>query len=158
MNVITCPEPLDFSAPSVFLAGGIVGCRDWQADMIAALDGTGCAILNPRRPSFPIHDPKAAPEQIEWEFNALRRADVISFWFSSETVQPIVMFEYGYWLAATSHWWAKKPVLVGCDPEYPRRLDVEHQTRLAREDLRISDNLGDLAAQIKRVLSDKPKS
>jgi hypothetical protein len=142
MKIITCPEPIEVNQRSVFLAGGIVGCRDWQADVCAALQGETGVLLNPRRPQFPIDDPNAAPEQIEWEFNALRAASAISFWFAPETVQPIVMFEYGYWLSQN------KPLIVGCHEQYPRRLDVEHQTRLVRPDIEIIYSLNELIHRI----------
>jgi len=143
MKVITCPEPIEVNLLSVFLAGGIVGCTDWQSEIIPMLADTNLALFNPRRPAFPINDPNAAPQQIEWEFNALRAANVISFWFATETVQPIVMFEYGYWLGRGEN------LVVGCHPDYPRRLDVEHQTRLERPDVSIVYDLEELASRIR---------
>ena len=135
----------------VFLAGGITGCQDWQAEVVARLKllvGYGkdicpnILLMNPRRANFPIHDPNAAPEQIKWEYSHLRQADAISFWFAPETVQPIVLFEYGYWLGE------HKPLIVGCDPAYPRRQDVLIQTGLARPGLAIYSSLEDVCSGI----------
>ena len=57
---------------SVFLAGGITGCPDWQSDIVKMLSDTDLTLLNPRRADFPIGDPDAAFDQIQWEHNALR--------------------------------------------------------------------------------------
>lgn len=161
MKVITCPEPIELESGriSLFLAGGIVGCSDWQSEMLRQLDDCAVTVFNPRRPSFPIHDPNAAPEQIQWEFKALRKADIISFWFdegvagASPSPQPIAMFEYGWWLNKASLGMAT--IFVGCHPKYIRRLDVEYQTRLAAvlyaplANIEIVNNLDDLAEQIR---------
>ena len=112
---------------SLFLAGGITGCPDWQKQMVDALPWPeGLVLLNPRRANFPIGDPGAALAQITWEFEHLRLASAISFWFPKETLCPIVLYELGAW-SMTS-----KPIFVGVEPGYKRQQDVEIQTRLAR--------------------------
>jgi hypothetical protein len=88
---------------------------------------TDMALLNPRRRNFPIHDPQAAYGQIEWEFEALNEADVILFWFpASRSVQPIAMYELG------RHAVRNTRLIVGTDPAYSRKQDVEIQLKLAR--------------------------
>jgi hypothetical protein len=128
----------------VFLAGGITGVSDWQSEVVAKMELlVGCAgelcpnilLMNPRRANFPMNDPNAAPEQIKWEHAHLRQADAISFWFAPETVQPIALFEYGYWLGQNN------PLIVGCDPAYPRRQDVIIQTGCEWPNLVIHDSL-----------------
>ncbi len=162
MKIITCPEQIGcVPSSSVFLAGGIVGCSDWQSEMTGHLAATDLTLLNPRRPSFPIHDPSAAPEQIQWEFQALRAATLASFWFDegiagqSPSPQPIVMFEYGWWLNEFCRQPEDCPLVVGCHPNYIRRLDVEWQTRLVAEKyswkIEIASSLEELAGQIKEV-------
>lgn len=128
---------------AVFLAGGITGCPDWQKELTELLKDTNCIVLNPRRKNFPINDPDAARLQIQWEFDRLREADIVSFWFSSEGVQPIVMYELGAWSMST------KPIVVGIEPGFWRGQDVYIQTALARPDVRIVNNLQDLAGQIR---------
>jgi Nucleoside 2-deoxyribosyltransferase like len=105
------------------------------------------ALLNPRRANFPIGDPSAAMKQIEWEHRHLRMADAILFWFPSETLCPIALYELGAWSMTT------KPLFVGVHPEYQRRQDVEIQTRLARPDVAVTHNLSDLATAVKRWLA-----
>ena len=128
---------------SVFLAGGITGCPDWQQEMRQLLSDTDFILLNPRRSNFPIHDPNAARKQIAWEHNHLRKADSILFWFCKETIQPIVLYEIGAWSMTD------KPIFIGVHPEYQRRQDVEIQTELARREVRIVYSLQKLADQIK---------
>jgi hypothetical protein len=127
---------------SIFLAGGITGCHDWQQDMVRLLADSDLVVLNPRRPDFPMDNPAAAEAQIRWEFEHLRLADMIAFWFPCETLCPITLYELGAW-AMTS-----KPLFVGVHPDYQRRLDVEMQLALARPDVRVVSSLADLRASI----------
>ena len=133
--------------PRLFLAGGITGCPDWQQEMRFLLRDMPITILNPRREDFPIGDPGAAQKQIQWEYDMLRRAHAILFWFPRETLCPIVLYELGAW---SMHGVAMKPIFVGVHPEYARRQDVEIQTKLARSDVDVVYSLKDLADQVKQ--------
>lgn len=97
---------------------------------------------------FPIHDPGAAAGQIAWEFEHLRRADVVLFWFpdSGPVVQPIVLYELG------AHAAAGKPIAVGCDPSYVRRADVVLQLGHARPEVTVRDTLGAACADVRALL------
>ena len=128
---------------SLFIAGGITNCPDWQADIVEMLKDTDLTLLNPRRADFPIHDPNAAQVQIAWEHDALRDVWAISFWFPKETICPIVLYELGAWSMTN------KPIFVGMHPEYQRRQDVEIQTGLARPEVEIVYSLQELANQVK---------
>ncbi|WP_051811668.1 nucleoside 2-deoxyribosyltransferase domain-containing protein [Kitasatospora sp. MBT63] len=111
--------------PTVFLAGGITGCPDWQADAAEELLAADLAVFNPRRADFPVGDPAEGPRQIAWEHRYLHRADLTLFWFCAEQVQPIALLELGAALGE------RRAIVVGTDPAYPRRLDVVEQVRLA---------------------------
>ena len=63
---------------SLFLAGGITDCPDWQETMIGLLRETDLILFNPRRKNFPIKDPLAAFDQITWEHNHLNLASYLS--------------------------------------------------------------------------------
>ena len=145
MKYIEAPTNYEYEclSKSVFLAGGITNCPDWQQQMVFFLDETPLALLNPRRNNFPIYDPDAAIEQITWEHKALRDAGSVLFWFPSETLCPIVLYELGAWSMTD------KPIFVGVHPEYKRRMDVEIQTELSRSEVKIVYTLSDLARQIK---------
>jgi hypothetical protein len=134
-------------SPSLFLAGGITGCPDWQREVIDLLAGESVTLLNPRRANFPIGDPTAAPKQIEWEHWHLRKADAVLFWFPGETLCPIVLYELGAWSMTG------KPLFVGTHPNYQRKQDVVLQTGLVRPDVRVVDNLHGLVAAVKDWLS-----
>jgi hypothetical protein len=77
---------------SIFLAGGIQNCPDHQTQLMDLIKTLDITVYNPRRKNFPIKNPSAAQEQITWEFDHLRKATIISFWFCKETLQPIVLF------------------------------------------------------------------
>lgn len=143
MKCVEAPEVYTGKSKSLFLAGGITDCPDWQADLVKLLKHENIVLLNPRRKNFPIHDPNAALAQIKWEYNHLRKADYISFWFPKETLCPIVLYELGAWSMA------HKPIYVGVHPEYKRKQDVEIQTALARPKVEIAYSLEFLAGHIK---------
>lgn len=127
---------------SIFLAGGITNCPDWQQEMVQLLGKTDYTLLNPRRKNFPIDDPSAAPKQVTWEHYALRAAKEILFWFPYETLCPIVLYELGAWSMT------EKPLYVGVHPKYKRCQDVEIQTGLIRPDVKIVYSLEALAEQV----------
>lgn len=130
---------------SVFLAGGITGCYNWQKEMFDILNSTpdvNLTLLNPRRENWPENDPEATTEQIKWEFEHLQKADTIVFWFPPETLCPITLFEFGKWLSKSSGPLAvRKPLFVGCHPEYKRLLDVQVQTKLERPFMNIHTDI-----------------
>jgi hypothetical protein len=131
IDVVVAPDSLPADRPLLFLAGGITGCPDWQREMILLLEPLPKAWLlaNPRREDFPIADPGAAEVQIVWERGALRAAHAILFWFPREGLCPIALYELGAWSMT------QRPIFVGAHEDYPRRRDVEIQTRLARPDV-----------------------
>ena len=133
---------------SVFLAGGISGCEPWQDYVTKALKDLDIAVLNPRRKNFPMDDPGAAFTQIKWEHDNLRKADSICFWFCKETECPIVLYELGAW-SMTS-----KPIVIGIDPNYSRKQDVEIQTKLVRPDVKVVYSLDDMIELTRKMLSE----
>jgi hypothetical protein len=142
MRYIEAPTEYSGEDQSVFLAGGITGCGDWQRAMADLLAGSDLVVLNPRRRNFPIDDPAAAAEQIRWEFRHLRRAAARLFWFPPATLCPIALYELGAWSMRPG------PLFVGVDPDYARRADVEIQTKLARPDVRVVYSVRELAGQV----------
>lgn len=134
--IVVCPNrPADrFEAFTVFLAGGITGCRNWQLDAMGMLPD-GITILSPRRPDWPIGDPGASAGQIGWEVEHLRGCDMMLVWFSDETLQPITWYEMGKYIGGT------KRMAVGASPAYPRRADVVLQVGYERPTAVVHDNL-----------------
>jgi hypothetical protein len=138
----------DYSTPtkSLFLAGGISNCPDWQSELIALLsDYNNLTIFNPRRPNYPMDNPNEAYKQIKWEYDQLKTADMIVVWFSKGSINPIVLYELGIWVNARP----EVPAFIGIDPGYERAEDVLIQTKLARQEITVVDSLDKLATQIK---------
>jgi len=127
---------------SLFLAGGITNCPDWQTVVAEWLKYEDIVLLNPRRKKFPINNPDAARKQIIWEYKHLRTASAILFWFPEETICPIVLYELGAWSMTG------KPLFVGIHPNYLRKRDVEIQTKLVRPDIQITNSLPHLINQV----------
>lgn len=126
----------------VFLAGGITGCPDWQAELRGLVNPElPRTLLNPRRADFPIGDPNASETQVEWEWRHLRRATTILFWFPAENAAgcPIALYELGAWSMTD------KRIAVGVEPGYVREADVRIQTRLARPEVPVVSTLQELA-------------
>ena len=136
---------------SLFLAGGISNCEDWQPLAVETLMGYDFPfyILNPRRKNFPMNNPSAAKEQIEWEHYYLQRATAILFWFPPQTLCPITLYELGAWSMVKD-----KKLFVGADQEYARLLDLQIQTRLARPEIKITSSLNDLCVQVTKWVDD----
>ena len=94
MKVYQAPDKVDWygvaNRKSIFLAGGITGCDNWQLDLIFELqsldnsglfDLGGLVIFNPRRDNFDVMDMEATIEQIKWEHKCLEKCDICSFFF-----------------------------------------------------------------------------
>ena len=123
-------HPRPGHGPSIFLAGGITGCPDWQRDARSFLAGTGLVVLNPRRSHY---EPTAGAheEQVSWEVRHLQLADIVMFWFpvcdSDRTVQPIALLELG--AISTAAVRGEQHLVVGAATDYPRYRDIELQLR-----------------------------
>ncbi len=127
---------------AIFLAGGIIGCGDWQTEMVDRLSDTNLIVLNPRRNNFP-HDPYATTIQIKWEFDNLRAADMVMFWFPKEGLCQTSLYELG------SQVMMNKPLFVGVEPGYVKDGGVRKQLALARPEIPVVNNLEDLELLIK---------
>lgn len=142
MQYIEAPEAYDGHEPSLFLAGGITDCPDWQKEMVAQLQDLPLVIFNPRRSHFPQHS-NIESEQIEWEYTYLRKATAISFWFPEETLCPITLYELGAWSMTN------KKIFLGVHPHYQRIQDIQIQTGLVRPDIALAQTLEELIRSIR---------
>lgn len=151
MKVVTAPN--DYAAGgviSVFLAGGISDCWNWQEAVINKLremeengyDMRSLVVFNPRRPSFDVGNPGDTTKQINWEYYWLDCCDIFSMYFcNSESVQPICMYELGRNLLKKSNDWEDdgncycSSVLISIEKGYKRTDDVLIQTELATSGL-----------------------
>jgi len=129
MIEIKAPESYaDYSKMNaVFLAGSIEMGKavDWQAEVAKNLADQDILILNPRRDDWDssweqsINHPQFR-EQVEWELNALERADTILMYFAPETMAPITLLELGIY--AKSH---PEKMIVCCPTGFWRKGNVD---------------------------------
>jgi len=140
--------------PTVFLAGGITACPEWQTELVKLLSDELITLVNPRRKNFPMDDPNAAKEQITWEFHRLNQCDIFSMWFCNtpSSDQPICMYELGRHLVL--HQSHPETIVIGIEPGYKRAQDVMIQSGLVNDilPLCISNNLKDHAENIKEAM------
>ena len=109
--------------PDIFLAGGVTYSPNWQKEALEMLADTDLIVANPRRDEIVSSVGDTARRQIIWEFENLKSAKVVLFWFpNAETI--ITFLELGKELARKSR------IVVGTDPNYNRRFDIETQVRL----------------------------
>lgn len=112
---------------AIFLAGSIeMGiAEDWQKKVTAALAGFDVLLLNPRRDHWDasweqkIENPKFK-EQVDWELDALDRADLILMYFVPETKSPITLLELGIHAAKTP-----QKLIVCCPDGFWRKGNVD---------------------------------
>ena len=130
---------------AIFLAGGIIGCPDWQTEMTERLSDTNLVVLNPRRANFPDHacEPYATTIQIKWEFDNLRTADMVLFWFPKEGLCQTSLYELG------SQVMMNKPLFIGVEHGYVKAGGIKKQMALVRPEVPVVNNLEDLELLIK---------
>lgn len=121
--IITAPDEIysreNFKNIKIFLAGGITNCPNWQLDVIEKLKHKrGITVYNPRRKDFDITDVNAIETQITWEYIHLMNSDIIFVWFSTGSLNPIVLYELGRWVNSRDI-----PTIIGIDPSYERKED-----------------------------------
>ena len=143
---------------SIFLAGGISDCKDWQKEVSKELkELDNLTVLNPRRENFEVFKSKAqfseSAKQIAWEYEKLRTVSQILFWFTDETVQPITLYELGATLERNAQYFNKtsggQKIFLGVDANYDRVFDVHIQAKLKGYSDAVADNLEYLIAMVK---------
>ena len=138
---------------SVFLAGSIElgSAEDWQTVLAERLAGTDVLLFNPRRDSW---DPtwiqsRTNPkfrEQVEWELDALEKADLIAMYFDPSTRSPVSLLELGLF--------ARSGKMIVCCPEgFWRKGNVD--VVCARYGVRPVESLNDLAVHVMRFVNGR---
>lgn len=134
-QIITAPSIELPKFTSVFLAGGITNCKEWQKEAIKELEPYDISVFNPRQEYFDVSDKSASCEQILWEFERLEKMDIFSMYFCNDNSdQPICMYELGRNIARMqnrfpSDW--EKRIVISVEIGYRRAADVLIQTELA---------------------------
>lgn len=125
-NLIKCPEPITGITKKwkVFLAGPIQGAPDWQSKLPEI---ENVVYLSPRRESYPVPNFNY-DEQVEWETQALRSANIVLVWIPKEdesiagrSYAQTTRFEVGENMARG------KNIILGIDETFPGRRYFEHK-------------------------------
>ena len=122
--IINCPKSLSgFNKVwKVFLAGPIQGAPDWQNNMP---EEENIVWLSPRRPEYPVPNFNYN-EQVQWETDALRMANIVIFWIpepaedvAGRSYAQTTRFELGENLARG------KRIIIGAYKDFPGRKYLE---------------------------------
>lgn len=133
-QIITAPDKSEAEFVSVFLAGGITNCENWQDKVIKELEFEDVTIFNPRQIAFDITDKIATVKQITWEYERLEKMDIFSIYFcGGESDQPICMYELGRNILRMQNRfpndWQRR-IVVSVESDYKRKEDVLVQLEL----------------------------
>jgi len=118
MIEIQAPHPLIYPENylSCFVAGSIELGKaiNFQRELVNSFQGKDIAFFNPRRDDFDPYAKQVIENdyfrgQVEWELDALDRANLIVMYFDPNTKSPISLLELGL------H--AKSKKLIVCCPE-----------------------------------------
>lgn len=112
------------SKKTIFLAGSIeMGvAEDWQTRVASEL-GESFVIFNPRRENWDsswkqeFENPQFR-EQVEWELNALEKADIVLMYFAPGSKSPISLLEFGLYART-------KKMIVCCPQGFWRKGNVD---------------------------------
>ena len=143
-QIITAPSVEKPLYVSLFLAGGITNCKEWQKDVIRELESEDVSIYNPRQDHFDITNKNASYEQIVWEYERLEQMDLFSMYFCNDNSdQPICMYELGRNIVRMqnrfpSDW--QKRIIIGVEDGYRRTQDVVIQTHLCAPSIFVDDD------------------
>jgi len=159
IQVITAPSLTKPAYTSVFLAGGITNCRNWQEEVIEELkkDDKDMSVFNPRQKDFNVKDKNASYKQIKWEFERLQAMDIFSMYFcNSDSNQPICLYELGRYVL---HMQSKFPsdweerIVISVEKGYSRSADVRIQLGLCAPNILVdTDNVSPITHAV-RILA-----
>lgn len=144
---------------SIFLAGGISGCENWQKHVAEKLSNLDYAtVVNPRRDDWKVDkdEVKESARQIKWEFEYIRKTTDILFWFTDDTLQPISLYELGAALERNKCYQNEigQRIFLGSDKNYKRVLDLKIQAKLVGYKWEIRDDLDTLIKDTVTYLKD----
>ncbi|KAG9196318.1 hypothetical protein G6011_01439 [Alternaria panax] len=170
------PEPPTYRKFTVFTAGSIEmgDAVNWQPLMATLLNHLPITVCNPRKGSWDQSiTPQAKDElfrqQVVWELGALEQADVICFFFDTETKSPVSLLELGLWAASDKvvvccgdAYWKSGNVHLTCErygvPCVKKFTDLVPliEDMLEKKGMKL-DNKGDLIGENMHKLKEKPK-
>jgi hypothetical protein len=148
LTVVTSPNVIPATPlPRIFLAGSIDmgSAENWQKALVASLAGEQAIVLNPRRDDW---DPSWKPdlsdfhfkEQVEWELNALERADIIVMALTPDSKSPVSLLELGLYANSGR-------LIVFCPPGFWRKGNVD--AVVSRYQVKSAASMQELVAEVR---------
>lgn len=137
--------------PSIFLAGTIDmgNSENWQEYVALSFDKHKVNILNPRRESWDdswvqtFENPQFY-QQVNWELNALEKADHIVMFFGDNSKSPISLLEFGLYARS-------KKMYVYCTKDFYRHGNI--QIVCDKYNIPLYDNLDKLIERIENEIN-----
>lgn len=155
-SVFTPPMNISIRNPLlkyVFLAGSIeMGkAKDWQTDMTNFFTGQGLGVYNPRRPDWDStwvqsFDNPQFYQQVNWELDALEKAEMILLNLEPETLSPISLLELGRF--------STKKIYVICPEGFWRKGNIDIFCN--RYNIPLFDNFDDFKEFFPKTLEFTP--
>ena len=142
--------------------------------MVTQLNHLPITVCNPRKGKWDQSITQQAKDkffkqQVDWELDALEQADVICFFFDTETKSPVSLLELGLWIASDKvvvccgeAYWKSGNVHLTCERyglkcvETFAELVPEVEKMLKAKGMKL-DNNGDLIGENIHVPKEKPK-
>lgn len=129
LNIYHAPEPIMLHATNIFLAGTIDmgNSVDWQQEFITAIapfcESKEIGILNPRRKVWDSSwkqtiENEQFNKQVNWEIDALEKADYIVMFLEKNSKSPISLLELGLFADSGK-------LLVCCEEGFWRKGNVD---------------------------------
>lgn len=160
MLEIQAPHPLKKlkNSKTIFLAGSIDMGKaiDWQKYIKNHFKDENVTFFNPRRDDFDptleqnINNPPFK-EQVDWELNALEKADIIVFYFDPKGKAPITLMELGLFAKESN-----KKLLVCCEDGFWRKGNVD--IVCDRFNIEMAKDLDNLCQKLKNYIKDSHNS
>ena len=157
MPEIKSPETISETKDlKIFLAGSIEQGKalKWQEKVVEALSDTNVLLLNPRRETWDASwdenkDNAEFRTQVEWELDALARANYIVMYFDPDTKSPISLLELGLYadsgkllVVCPEHFWRKGNVDIVCEKYHiPQFSSLDELIHNMREKLNFADKV-----------------
>ena len=147
------PTRSPITRPSVILYGTVEPdpAADWQTSLAASLSDLPIDIINPRCDAWDstwkedVSDSRFK-EQVEWEMDHAKVADVIAFYFKPGTLTPITLLELGMYAGSGK-------VVVCCPEGFYKRGNV--QIVCQRYNIELLGDLDGLKQAVRLKLIDK---
>ena len=157
-KIVYAPNPYPTWKRTIFLAGSIeMGTAEHWQDRIAqriVSNGFPGAVLNPRRPdwdsSWVQDSSEGTPfsEQVRWELNGIRGADIVIFYFDGKTQSPITLMELGICIGK------EIPMLIYCPKSFWRYGNVAFTVRHLWQTADFFDDEDDFLEELDRRTTD----